>query len=207
MALIRRPAPQNNDDEKRKSDRSCSDLTDALLDSDPTVRRWAARDLSECPESAETLVRHLAKENDLSVREVIFTTLIHIGGPLATQGLVACLQSEDPALRNEAVEAAKQLPEEIAALMDGLLNDTNSDLRILAVNILESLRHPKVEEWLIRVILNDSEVNVCATAVDLLSEVGSAKALEPLNKLKTRFANEPYIQFTVDLALTRIGDS
>jgi len=47
-------------------------------------------------------------------------------------------------------------------------------------------------------------VNVCATAVDLLGEVGSRDALEPLLRLKARFAKEPYIQFAADLAIKRI---
>jgi hypothetical protein len=48
-------------------------------------------------------------------------------------------------------------------------------------------------------------LNVCATAVDLLGEVGSGAAREPLLRLKTRYADEPYIQFAADLALKRIN--
>jgi hypothetical protein len=59
---------------------------------------------------------------------------------------------------------------------------------------------------LIDVIDADAHVNVCATAVDLLSEVGTAWALEPLARLKARFAEEPYIQFAADLALRRIHE-
>jgi tRNA A37 threonylcarbamoyladenosine synthetase subunit TsaC/SUA5/YrdC len=40
--------------------------------------------------------------------------------------------------------------------------------------------------------------------VDLLGEVGEKNALEPLRKLKQRFADEPYIQFAADLAIKRI---
>ena len=90
--------------------------------------------------------------------------------------------------------------------MRGLLNDTNPDVRIFAVNILESLRHPEVESWLITVIDNDPQLNVCATAVDLLGEVGSDAAREPLLRLKARYADEPYIQFATDLALKRITE-
>jgi len=52
-----------------------------------------------------------------------------------------------------------------------------------------------------------SHVNVCATAVDLLGEVGSEAAHEPLGRLKVRYADEPYIQFAADLALKRITES
>ena len=65
----------------------------------------------------------------------------------------------------------------------------------MAVNILESLRHPKVEEWLISVIDRDQAVNVCGTAVDLLGELGSPISHDALERLKLRFSDEPYIQF------------
>jgi hypothetical protein len=57
---------------------------------------------------------------------------------------------------------------------------------------------------LIEVIQNEPHVNVCATAVDLLSELASEAALAPLQALKLRFADEPYLQFAVDLAIQRI---
>jgi HEAT repeat protein len=100
----------------------------------------------------------------------------------------------------------KLLPEEVAPIMRELLGDADPDVRIFAVNILESLRHPEVEAWLIEVIATDPHVNVCATAVDLLGEVGSAAAREALLHLKARFSDEPYVQFATDLALRRIDE-
>jgi len=88
--------------------------------------------------------------------------------------------------------------------MASLLNDPDPDVRIFAVNILESLCHPDVEQWLIDVIRDDAHINVCATAVDLLGEVGSEQALPALQSLKERFTDEPYIQFAADLAINRI---
>lgn len=192
--------------DERKLPRDCSGLREELCDPNATVRRWAARDMVECPDSSEFLVERLKIEQELSVREVILTTLTKLGDPKAITGLVECLRSEDAALRNEVVEAMQQLPDEVAPIMLGLLNDADSDVRIFAVNVLESLRHPEVEAWLIEVIDNDSHVNVCATAVDLLGEVGTEAAVEALTRLKVRFADEPYIQFAANLALKRIDE-
>jgi hypothetical protein len=206
MALIKqRQTPPATQDE-RKRPRDCASLIQELADPDPTARRWAARDLAECPEATGALVDQLKIEPDLSVREVILTTLIRAGDFTAVLGLVECLRSEDAALRNEAIEALKQMPDEVAPVMCGMLQDADSDLRIFAVNVLESLRHPQVESWLIEVIENDPHVNVCATAVDLLGEVGSPAAREALLKLKARFSDEPYVQFAADLALRRIDE-
>jgi HEAT repeat protein len=189
---------------ERKQERDCASLAERLGDTSAEVRRWAARDLAECPGSSGALVDRLAIEHEASVREVIMTTLTRLGDSTAVAGLVDCMRSEEAALRNEAIEAMKQLPDAVAPIMRDLLADANSDMRIFAVNILESLKHPDVELWLREVIERDNHVNVCATAVDLLGEVGSTAALDSLRQLKTRFAGKTYIQFAADLAIKRI---
>jgi HEAT repeat protein len=206
MAFIKKQTNETVTQDERKQKRDCSDLLVELSDANPTARRWAARDLIDCPDCVSVLVEQLKIEPELSVREVILTTLTRLGDPAAVAGLVDCLRSEDAALRNEAVEAMKQLPDEVAPIMLGLLADADPDVRIFAVNVLESLCHPEVESWLIEVIERDAHVNVCATAVDLLGEVGTPAALGSLERFKARFADEPYIQFAADLALKRIHE-
>lgn len=207
MALIKTKTVQPVATDERRRQRDCASLVAQLEDDNPLARRWAARDLNDCPAASAALANRLQREDDVSVREVILSTLTSLGDDVAVAGLVACLGSEDVALRNEAIEAMKQLPDEVAPIMRGLLGDTHPDVRIFAVNVLESLRHPEVESWLIAVIDRDPHLNVCATAVDLLGEVGSAVALEPLRRLKARYADEPYIQFAADLALKRITEA
>ncbi|MTW21418.1 HEAT repeat domain-containing protein [Allochromatium palmeri] len=189
---------------ERRLPRDLPGLLDALADPDPMARRWAARDLAPYPEASHALVERLSIETEPSVTEVILTSLTLIGDEVAVAGLTECLRSEDAMLRNSAIEAMKQLPDEVAPWMGRLLEDPDPDVRIFAVDVLESLRHPKVEDWLIRVITQDAHINVCATAVDLLGEVGSERAKPALFALKQRFAEEPYIQFAADLALKRI---
>ncbi|MHB8067867.1 MAG: HEAT repeat domain-containing protein [Desulfobaccales bacterium] len=207
MALIKKQTNEPVFLGRRRRKRDCPGLLAQLSEANATARRWAARDLSACPEAAAALVKRLKIEPEVSVREVILTTLTRLGDQTAVAGLVDCLRSEDAALRNEAIEAMKQLPDAVAPIMQELLADPVSDVRIFAVNILESLRHPEVEAWLIEVIAKDQHVNVCAAAVDLLSEVGTEAALKALARLKTRFADEPYIHFAADLALKRIRES
>jgi HEAT repeat protein len=193
-------------EDERKVQRDCASLVLGLDNPNPLARRWSARDLADCPDAAAALVSRLQREDDASVRENIFSTLTCLGDEVAVAGLVQCLRSDDAALRNEAIESMKQLPDEVAPIMRGLLSDTDADVRIFAVNVLESLRHPEVEAWLVEVIAGDPHINVCATAVDLLGEVGTEASREPLKLLKLRFADEPYIQFAADLALKRIDE-
>jgi HEAT repeat protein len=206
MAFIKTNTEKPVLEDERKQPRDCANLEIELDNPNPATRRWAARDLTDCPEASAALVNRLEQEDDVSVREVILSTLTSLGDEVAVTGLVTCLRSDDAALRNEAIEAMKQLPDEVAPIMLGLLADANPDVRIFAVNILESLRHREVEHWLIGVIDNDPHLNVCATAVDLLGEVGSSAAKDALLRLKGRYSDEPYIQFASDLALKRINE-
>jgi HEAT repeat protein len=204
MAFIKKTVCEVVDLEERKRERGCGSLVQQLSDPDPSARRWAAKDMVECTGTSAPLVERLRLEEDASVREVILTTLTHRADREAVDGLVECLRSEDASLRNEAIEAMKLLPAEVAPIMGRLLADPDPDVRIFAVNILESLRHGLVEEWLREVIERDPHVNVCATAVDLLGEVGTPDSRQALEKLKARFPDEPYIRFAADIALKRI---
>ncbi len=181
MALIKTRTIEPVAEDARGHPRDCAGLVAELASANPTARRWAARDLADCPDAAAALLERLQREADVSVREVILTTLTGLGDATSVAGLVECLRSEDAALRNESIEAMKQLPDAVAPIMRGLLADPDPDVRIFAVNILESLCHPEVERWLIEVIDRDPHVNVCGTAVDLLGEVGSGRgAGEPV---------------------------
>lgn len=198
------PAPG---DEGRRRTRDVAGLLAGLGDPDPAVRRWAARDLGSEAQAAAALVELLFKESDSSVREAVLLALTQIGDATAVAGLTNCLRSDDVALRNEAIESLKLMPDAVAPVMHELLTDSDADVRIFAVNVLESLRHPDVEQWLCGVLERDEHVNVCATAVDLLGEVGSSRAVAALQLVKQRFDGEPYIAFAADLALKRIEES
>jgi len=191
--------------ERRKVQRNFEGLVTQLSSENPKERRWAARDLADYKEASSYLVEQLMKEKDIAVREIIISSLLAIGDEIAIAGLINCLKSDDAHLRNSAIEALKQVSEKVSPYIEKLLQDREPDVRIFAVNILESLRHPNVVKWLIEVIEKDENVNVCATALDLLAEVGTEEAIPAIKKVRERFKNEPYIQFASDIALKRIS--
>jgi len=207
MAFVKKNDTTTVDQDQRDRPRDLAGLLAELTGPNPVARRWAVKDLAAYPESAQALADHLEQEADASVREAVLLSLTEIGDTIAVNELVNCLRSEDAHLRNEAIEAMKLLPDAVALIMAGLLVDPEPDVRIFAVNVLESLRHPDVEKWLLEVIEEDAHINVCGTAVDLLGEVGTELAVEPLRALKARFPQEPYITFAADIALKRIGDT
>jgi len=206
MGLVKAKAVESTDKAEPIEQRSFEELAVALEDSDPTVRRHAAQKITSCLDAATALVSRLKREVNTAVREAILNSLLQLHDPSIGSGLADCLRSEDAALRNDVIEAFRQLGAEIAPTLRSLLADPDPDVRIFVVNILNSERHPDVEQWLIEVIERDAHVNVCATAVDLLCEVGTEASIDPLLRLKTRFSRETYIKFAVDLALERIRE-
>lgn len=206
MALIRAHTASAAPDNRQTAAERLT-LLQGLEAGDSATRRTAARELVSFSDVGVALVDRLRREQDPSVRDVILTTVTRLGDPTAIAGLIECLRSEDAALRNGAIEAMQSLPEAVAPMMHQLLADADPDVRIFAVNVLALLRHPQVETWLIDLIEHDPHVNVCAAAVDVLSDVGTRAASSALLQLGKRFPDEPYVQFAVALTLGRVDEN
>src|ERR1035438_2418128 len=133
----------------------CEELAACLESADAAVRRHAAKGMLRCPNAGATLVNRLKREQEVAVRAAILTALIRLDDPAATAELAECLRSEDVALRNEAIEALGELAGTgdragaVPPVLASLLADADPDVRIFAVNVMESVTHPDVESWLI----------------------------------------------------------
>ena len=190
----------------RHEGRGCDGLIRELDSDDASNRRWAARDLGTHPKAAEALLSHLATESVHPVREALFDSLQQIGGEIVIVGLITVLRSEDAELRNGAIEVLQSMPEGVALHIIELLNDQDSDVRIFAIDILQVLAHPDTPNWLLSVLKDETHINVVATAVDRLAEVGTSEMVPTLEALKIRFPNEDYLAFAVDAAISRIEE-
>jgi hypothetical protein len=206
MGLVKGKTVRSSKKAAPAGPQSCERLVAELEDSDATVRRHAAQKITPCLDATTSLINRLKREENTAVREAILNSLLRLRDSSIGIGLVDCLRSEDVALRNDVIEAFKQLGNDAAPILHSLLTDPDPDVRIFTVNILNSEHYPDAEHWLIEVIEQDEHVNVCAAAVDLLCEVGTEVAIDPLLHLKARFAHEAYIQFAADLALKRIRE-
>jgi len=204
MGIIKHQENDSFQNDERKRERDFQGLREQLKYQDPGIRRWAVRDLSRYPQAVPFLIDLLQHETISYIREAVFTSLVEIGNLPAVEGILTCLRSEDASIRNEAIDVLKDLPDAVEPFMEDLLHDPEVDIRIFAINILSSLKHPKIEDWLLDVITTDPHVNVCATAVDVLSEVGSERVIPALDALIVRFPEEAFVQFSVDLAKKRI---
>lgn len=124
----------------------------------------------------------------------------------SVRDLVAQLRSANPAVRSTAVARLQEAPDALASVAPALLREDDPSVRIMTLTALASTTHPDLESWVIRVLDEDPDVNVCAAAVDLLGEIGTSAARPSLDALPTRFAGQPYIRFAVRVALERLTD-
>jgi len=137
MALVKRKVIEVAEAVVPKQEKSCAELRACLEGTDPQVRRQAVREMFHCPKAAEALIGRLKREKDAAVREIILTTLVRLDDPSAVAGMAECLRSEDAALRNEVIEAIGLLPGDVSPTLRSLLADSDPDVRIFAVNILD----------------------------------------------------------------------
>ena len=177
---------------------------DQLAGNDVDERRRAARALSGDPAAASVLADRLSCEPDPRVRDALFGSLIDIGGTLVAQLLAPFIRSDDAGLRGGAIEALKHLVSDAALVLDVLMSDPDTDVRILAIEITRAWPSDLAMPRLRRVFEQESHVNVCAAAVDVATEVGTKELLVALEGLRVRFASEPFLVFAVDIACDRI---
>jgi hypothetical protein len=170
-------------------------------------RRRAARDLSRDPAAISIIAERLECEPEPRVRDALFGSLVDIGGTKAAELLARIIRSDDASLRGGAIEGLKRLSTDAVAALDALMGDTDTDVRILAIEVTRAWPRELAMPRLRRVFEQEPHINVCIAAVDVATEVGNQDLLVALHGLRTRFAGEPFLEFAVDVACDRIrGD-
>jgi HEAT repeat protein len=120
------------------------------------------------------------------------------------QVMLPYLRSQDAGLRAAAVEALQSLPRAVAPFMPDLFGDVDSDVRLLATELARNMPAADATRLLCGLLEHEQHPNVCAAAIDVLTEVGTRDALPSLEKCGARFAATPFLPFAVSVAIARI---
>jgi HEAT repeat protein len=180
----------------------------AGLDSPDPEHRWrAARALAGQAEAVPALAAALSVEHTPRVREAIMTALMRVGNDASVQALLPHLRSDDAGQRSAAIDALQALPEAVSPFMATLLEDRDSDVRILAIELVRNMPFPEATQLLSGLLEHEEHPNVCAAAVEVLAEVGTRDALPALQKCAERFSATPFLPFAVSVAIGRISGS
>lgn len=177
----------------------------ANLGEGTSEQRWAAvRAAAGRPDGVALLAAALPNESDPRVREAIFTGLARIATPESAAAVVACLRSDDANVRTGAIDALRAMPRACRPHLSDLLADPDPDVRLLSCELVRGLPDEDANRLLCELLERETEKNVCAAAVEVLTEIGRPEALPSLARCASRFDGDPFIAFSVKVATERI---
>ena len=177
-----------------------------LLSSASADERWAAaRAAWNVTGGVSAIAAALPKERDPHVREAMFTSLTRNGTAESVAAIIGQLRSDSASLRAGALDALRILVGSVPELLPRLLNDKDTDVRILSCELARSLPDAEATRLLCALLAAEREINVCAAAVDVLAEVGSSEALATLEECARRFRDSAFIVFAIKVVTDRIS--
>jgi HEAT repeat protein len=197
------PLVRSNSD-KPGVDRAAGDPRAALLTASPEERWAAARKIAQTRAGVTLLAEALGLEKDPRVREAIFTGLASIATPESALAILPHLRSDDANLRTGALDALRMMPDATRPILKTLLGDPDSDVRLLACDLLRGQSAAEATQMLIALLETEPEPNVCAAAVDVLAEVGEAPEIPSLMRCADRFPSDPFLSFAIKQVIERL---
>jgi len=169
-------------------------------------QRWAAaRAAGDAPGGVQALGQALLAEANPRVREAIFTSLVRLRSAEAVAVILPHLRSDDAHVRTGALDALRAMADIVTSRLPALLSDPDADVRLLACEILRDLPSADATALLCELLEREDQVNVCAAAVEVLTEIGGTEALPVLSACAARFPNEPFLIFSIKAASARIS--
>ena len=141
---------------------------------DEAERSYAAEDIGYLsgPEGVPALLDRLGQEPSRGVRGAIFQALIRIDADAAIEGAILLLESEDPQIRNQAVDVLRRKGARSIPFLNTVMRDGDKDMRKLVLDVLSGIPASEARE-IYAAALSDKDVNVVITAVENLGRMRS----------------------------------
>lgn len=178
-----------------------------LSSPDECERIYAAQDigLAGHGEGVDPLFQRVVEEPSQAVREAIFAALAQIPDPAVIPRAVELLSSDDPGIRNQALELLQSRGGAVVPELRRLLRAEDHGLRKFAVDVLGRIETPEIEE-LLEIALGDSDWNVVITALENVRHCHTA-ALRRAVLERALSGEHPMLGLAALEALARIGDA
>ena len=151
---------------------SLKEYAEQLSAADQAQRIYAAEDIGYLndPDGVPVLLEALSKESSRAVRDVIFQALIRIDADAAIEGSIQLLGSEDPQIRNQAVDVLRNKVVQSIPFLRSVMRDGDKNIRKLVLDVLSGNRASGAEE-IYSAALADQDQNVVITAVENLGKI------------------------------------
>ena len=176
----------------------------ALANGTPEERWAAARSAPDIPGSARILGEALRRESNPRVREAMFTGLARIATAESVEQILPFLRSDEAHLRTGALDALRTMKGAVSPYLRRLLEDDDADVRLLACELVRNVPDGEAARLLCGLLEAEREPNVCASAVEVLTEIGGSEALPVLARCEERFSATPFLVFSIKVAADRI---
>jgi HEAT repeat protein len=178
-----------------------------LASDDESDRIYAAEDIGYANQAAgvKPLLVRLAAEPSRAVKEAIFGALFQIEDDVVIEESLALLDSEDPFLRNQAVEVLRARGAKAIPYLDQAFRTGNSDLRKFVIDVIAKVGDTSVSEIYERALL-DPDSNIVITAVESIGDSRRVEFRKQIEILTSRHAHPMLLCACIE-ALAQIGDS
>jgi HEAT repeat protein len=173
-----------------------------INDSDPSVRRSAAEELSGGDERAIYPLIKALRDDNFGVQDAAMRSLMEIKGEI-TAYMVLPLLRENSFLRNTALIIIKEIGKSSVPLLYTLLNEQDDDIRKFALDLIHDIQYCNYPEKLVELLTGDHNANVRASAAKTLGKLKYNKALPQLiNALN----DDEWVCFSAIESLTELKD-
>jgi HEAT repeat protein len=166
--------------------------------------RWSAARAAREPAAIPSLAEALLHERDARVREAIFTALTRIGASESAKVVLPYLRLDDANTRTGAMDALRAMPDACHPYLPELLADPDSDVRLLACDLVRDAGGAEGPSWLCALIETEPQANVCAAAVEALGEIADTTATPSLSRCAARFPDDPFLGFAIKVVIDRL---
>ncbi|MGA2186725.1 MAG: HEAT repeat domain-containing protein [Bryobacteraceae bacterium] len=182
---------------------SLKEYVEKLDSSDEAERICAAEDLGylNVPEAVPALLERLGEEPSLAVRDAIFQALIRIDGDAPIEGAIGLLESEDPQIRNQAVDVLRRKGAAAIPFLKPVMREGDKDLKKLVLDVLSGIQASGAEE-IYAVALADKDPNVVITAVENL---GRNRAVESRSRIEDLLQTDAHPMLTAACVEALVG--
>jgi HEAT repeat protein len=143
-------------------------------------------------------------ERNARIREAMFTSLTRIATTASVEALIPLLRSDDSALRAGALDSLRAMNAVVEPYVAQLICDPDADVRLIACELARGLPGEHASGLLCNLIDTEREPNVCASAIEVLAEIGGVDALPSLARCEARFSEIPFLAFSIKIAADRI---
>jgi len=182
------------------------ELEEQLNCADEAERTYAAEDIGylNVAEGVSPLLERLARESSLAVRAAIFQALIRIEADAAIEASIELLGSEDPQIRNQAVDVLRRKGPQSIPFLTTSMGKGDKDIRKLVLDVCSGMQGGNAGELYAK-SLSDPDVNVVITAVENLGRMRVAEFRARIEELMEADSH-PMLTGACLEALVGIGD-